>query len=216
MARYESVAVSAGAASLDRGVRRAVEVLQAGGVLAHPTQTVYGIGGAAQPEVDLRVATMKGRELERSPLLRIASDAEDLRLAFPDLVWTPEAERLALRFWPGALTLVLEDGSPRGKAVRVEGHPVMRAVLMAWKAPIGSTSLNISGEPPAVTAGQAERCLDAMTGVDATVLFLDSGDLAGPPPSTLVSLLGPVPTVLREGVVSIEAIEGCLGGEIRT
>ena len=216
MARYESVAVSAGAASLDRGVRRAVEVLQAGGVLAHPTQTVYGIGGAARPEVDLRVATMKGRELERSPLLRIASDAEHLRLAFPDLVWTPEAERLALRFWPGALTLVLEDGSPRGTAVRVEGHPVMRAVLMAWKAPIGSTSLNISGEPPAVTAGQAERCLDAMTGVDATVLLLDSGDLAGPPPSTLVSLLGPVPTVLREGVVSSAAIEGCLGGEIRT
>jgi tRNA A37 threonylcarbamoyladenosine synthetase subunit TsaC/SUA5/YrdC len=92
----------------------------------------------------------------------------------------------------------------------------MRAVLMAWKAPIGSTSLNISGEPPAVTAGQAERCLDAMTGVDATVLFLDSGDLAGPPPSTLVSLLGPVPTVLREGVVSSAAIEDCLGGEIRT
>lgn len=215
MARYESIVASSGAASLRSSVRRAVEVLQAGGVLAHPTQTVYGIGGAMRPDVDRWVATMKGRDLGESPLLRIASGIEDLRRAFPALVWTPEAERLAHRFWPGSLTLVLSDGSPLGQAVRVEGHPVMRAVLQAWKAPIGSTSLNLSGEPPAITARQAASNLAAMAGVEAPVLLLDAGDLAGPPPSTLVSLLGPAPTVLREGAVPAAAIEDCLRGERR-
>lgn len=210
MTRYETIAVSAGAASLDGGVRKAVEVLRAGGMLAHPTETVYGIGGAARPEVDLRVAALKGRALDRAPLLRIALDTRVLLLAFPDLVWPREARRLALRFWPGALTLVLEDGSAQGTAVRVEAHPVMRAVLQEWKAPIGSTSLNFSGEPPAVTAVQAGKCLDMMPDVDVPVLLLDAGDLSGPPPSTLVSFLGSVPEVLREGAVRSAAIQDCL------
>jgi len=207
---YETIAVSAGAASLDGGVRKAVEVLRAGGMLAHPTETVYGIGGAARPEVDLRVAALKGRALDRAPLLRIALDTQVLLLAFPDLVWPREARRLALRFWPGALTLVLEDGSAQGTAVRVEAHPVMRAVLQEWKAPIGSTSLNFSGELPAVTAVQAGECLDMMRDVDVPVLLLDAGDLSGPPPSTLVSFLGSVPEVLREGAVRSAAIQDCL------
>ena len=212
MARYESVAVSAGAASLDRGVCRAVEVLRAGGVLAHPTDTVYGIGGAALGEVDVRVATLKGRTLDGAPLIRIARDMETLLEAFPELVWPVEARRLALRFWPGAVTLVLEDGSGQGTAVRVEGHPVMRAVLSDWAAPIGSTSLNFAGESPAVTAEQSRECLDWMPDVEAPLLFLDAGVLPGPPPSTLVSFLGSIPTVLREGAVPADAIQDCLKG----
>jgi len=212
VARYESVAVSAGAASLDRGVGRAVEVLRAGGVLAHPTDTVYGIGGAALPEVDLQVATLKGRTLDSAPLIRIARDTETFLEAFPELVWPVEARRLAFRFWPGAVTLVLEDGSGRGTAVRVEGHPVMRAVLSAWAAPIGSTSLNLAGESPAVTPEQARECLDRMPDVGTPVIFLDAGVLPGPPPSTLVSFLGSVPTVLREGAVPTDAIQDALKG----
>ena len=212
MARYESVAVSAGAASLDRGVGRAIEVLRAGGVLAHPTDTVYGIGGAALPEVDLQVATLKGRTLDSAPLIRIARDTETVLEAFPELVWPVEARRLAFRFWPGAVTLVLEDGSGRGTAVRVEGHPVMRAVLSAWAAPIGSTSLNLAGESPAVTPEQARECLDRMPDVGTPVIFLDAGVLPGPPPSTLVSFLGSVPTVLREGAVPTDAIQDALKG----
>jgi len=212
VARYESVAVSAGAASLDRGVGRAIEVLRAGGVLAHPTDTVYGIGGAALPEVDLQVATLKGRTLDSAPLIRIARDTETFLEAFPELVWPVEARRLAFRFWPGAVTLVLEDGSGQGTAVRVEGHPVMRAVLSAWAAPIGSTSLNLAGESPAVTPEQARECLDRMPDVGTPVIFLDAGVLPGPPPSTLVSFLGSVPTVLREGAVPTDAIQDALKG----
>jgi len=212
VARYESVAVSAGAASLDRGVGRAIEVLRAGGVLAHPTDTVYGIGGAALPEVDLQVATLKGRTLDSAPLIRIARDTETFLEAFPELVWPVEARRLAFRFWPGAVTLVLEDGSGQGTAVRVEGHPVMRAVLSAWAAPIGSTSLNLAGESPAVTPEQARECLDRMPDVGTPMIFLDAGVLPGPPPSTLVSFLGSVPTVLREGAVPTDAIQDALKG----
>ncbi len=212
MTRYESVAVSPGAASVERAVQRAVEVLRAGGVLAHPTDTVYGLGGAALPEVDLEVATLKGRTLDSAPLIRIAADTETLQTAFPELVWPVEARRLALGFWPGALTLVLEDGSGRGTAVRVEGHPLIQAVLRAWAAPIGSTSLNLAGEPPAVTARQARECLERMPDVEASVVFLDAGALPGPPPSTLVSFLDSVPVVLREGAVPAAAIQDCLRG----
>lgn len=197
---------------MERAVQRAVEVLQAGGVLAHPTDTVYGLGGAALPEVDLQVATLKGRALDAAPLIRIAADTEMLQDAFPELLWPVEARRLALGFWPGALTLVLEDGSGRGTAVRVEGHPLIQAVLRAWAAPIGSTSLNLAGEPPAVTARQSRECLERMPDVEASVVFLDAGALPGPPPSTLVSFLGSVPTVLREGAVPAAAIRDCLKG----
>jgi L-threonylcarbamoyladenylate synthase len=197
---------------MDRAVRKAVEVLEAGGVLGHPTDTVYGIGGAARNEVDRRVAELKGRSVERSPVLRIALDADVLRAFFPELEWTLPAERLAARFWPGALTMVLADGSGRGVAVRAEGHPVMRAVLKAWNAPIGSTSLNSVGEPPAVTARQAGAVLEMMPDVDVPVLLMDAGHLSGPPPSTLVSFLTATPEFLREGAVSRAAIEACLEG----
>ena len=212
MARYERIAVSAGAANLDSTVRQAVAVLEAGGVLGHPTCTVYGIGGAVRPEVDQRVAALKGRALDRSPLIRIALNTDELRQSFPDLEWNVSAMQLASRFWPGAMTLVLADGSGKGVAVRVEGHPVMRAVLKAWQGPIGSTSLNPSGEPAAATAGQAASYLALMPEVDVPVLLMDAGHLAGTPPSTLVSLLTPAPTVLREGAVPRQAIEDCLEG----
>jgi len=216
VARYETIAVSAGAAIVDSTVRKAVAVLEAGGVLGHPTDTVYGIGGAVRTEVDQCVAALKGRRLDQAPLLRIALDVGVLRASFPDLEWNVWAKQLALRFWPGALTLVLADGSGKGVAVRVEGHPVMRAVLKAWKGPIGSTSLNVSGEPPAATAEQAARYLGMMPAADVSVLLLDVGPLAGMPASTLVSLLTPTPTVLREGAVPRQAIEDCLRGISRT
>ena len=212
MTRYESVAVSPGTAGMERAVRRAVEVLQVGGVIAHTTETVYGIGGAVLSEVDLQVATLKARALDAAPLIRIAADTETLEAAFPELLWPVEARRLALGFWPGALTLVLEDGSGRGTAVRVEGHPVTRSVLRAWGAPIGSTSLNLAGEPAALTSRQSRECLGRMPDVEAPVVFLDAGTLPGPPPSTLVSFLGTVPEVLREGAIPAAAIQNCLKG----
>lgn len=211
MAPPEIAAVSAGTASLDAAVCRAVAVLRAGGVLAHPTDRVYGIGGASRADVDRAVSAMKGRELDRFPFLRIALEPEVLRRAYPGLVWPAGAERLAARLWPGPLTMVLADGSGGSLAVRVEGHPVTRAVLEAWGEPITSTSLNVSGEPPACTADEARRCLAGMADPGVPVLLLDAGDLAGPPPSTLVSFLGPTPAVLREGAIPRVEVRALLG-----
>ncbi|MBT8479266.1 MAG: L-threonylcarbamoyladenylate synthase [Gemmatimonadetes bacterium] len=207
MARYESAAVAGETADLAPAVLKAVAVLRAGGMLAHPTETVYGIGGAVRPDVDDRIGRLKGRSVDQAPILRIALDAPTLQRAFPELVWPPAARRLAQQFWPGPLTLVLEGDSGTSTAVRAEGHPVMRAVLEAWGGPMGSTSLNLSGEPPAVTADQAARTLHAMPDVRAAVLLLDAGDLRGPPPSTLVSFVGSGPSVLRDGAVPRRLIE---------
>ena len=212
LARFEEVVASGEPASLARVVERAVEVLCAQGILAHPTDTVYGIGGACLPDVDSHVAVLKGREIEEFPLVRIAADATAIQSSFPDLEWNPWAEVLADRFWPGPLTLVLDDGTGTGVAVRVEGHPVLGSVLRAWGAPISSTSLNRAGESPAVTSVEAKRNLDRMPDVGMSILLVDVGDLPGPPPSTLVSLAGAEPAVLREGALPTESILDCLRG----
>lgn len=189
---------------------RSVAVLEAGGVLAHPTDRVYGIGGAARPDVDRRIAGMKGRSADRFPLLRIAADEQVLRRAYPGLTWPPAAERLAAALWPGPLTLILPDDSGGSLAVRAEGHPAIRSVLEAWGAPMSSTSLNLTGESPALTAAGAAACLAAMPDPGVPVLLLDAGQLSGPPPSTLVSFIGPVPSILRDGATPRADVEAWL------
>jgi L-threonylcarbamoyladenylate synthase len=211
VARADRIDVGS-ASGLSRGISRALEILEAGGVLAHPTARLYGIGGAVRLEVDRVVARLKGREADRFPLLRIASEVATLRAFYPHMVWSPVADRLANRFWPGPLTIILPDGETASIAVRVESHPVVAAVLGAWGEPIGSTSLNLTGREPTHTSEEARRCLRQMPDVEVPVLMLDAGDLAGPPASTLVSLLGPEPEVLREGAISATRIEESLAG----
>jgi L-threonylcarbamoyladenylate synthase len=183
-------------------------VLREGGILAHPTETVYGIGGAAIAEVDADLDRLKGRD--RSPVLRIAGSISVLKASLPEAEWTPEAMRLAGTFWPGPITLVLPLRGGGSVAVRVEGHPVTREVLRAWGGIIGSTSLNLSGGAAARTFREAERVLREMPDIGRPVLLLDAGDLPGPPPSTLVALTGEAPVILREGAVSSGSIRSCI------
>lgn len=190
---------------------RAADVLRAGGILAHPTETVYGFGGAARPEIDRELARLKGRSGRgASAVLRIAASTAIVRKSLPEAVWSPAAERLAAAFWPGPVTLVLPLRSGGSVAVRVEGDPATSAVLARWGGLMGSTSLNRAGEPPARTRDEAVRCLRAMPSSGLPVLLLDAGDLAGPPPSTLVSLTTGSAVILRQGAVSAAAIEDCL------
>ena len=209
MAAFEGVPV-AGAEALAAAVTRAVEVLEAGGLLAHPTATVYGIGGAPRSDVDLRASRLKGRAADGHRVLRIASDVDVLRQAFPDLRWSEAACRLADRFWPGPLTMILPGDSGATLAVRVEAHPVTRTVLTEWGRPIGSTSLNAAGAPPATTVGQARPCLDAMPAEPVSILLLEAGDLAGAPPSTLVSVAGDGVAIVRQGAIGEEEVWRCL------
>jgi len=193
-------------------VARVCRALRAGSILAHPTTSVYGIGGAVA-ESAVRVSTMK-RRAGSIPILRLVLDAQRLRDLHPEIRWNAEAERLANAFWPGPLTLVLDDGTDSGIAVRAEAHPLTRRLLQVFDGEIGSTSLNLSGELPATTVSEARRVLGAMADPGVEVLLLSGGDLPGPPTSTLVSLRGEHPHLLRTGAVSRSVIEAALGAEL--
>lgn len=196
----------------ETAVREAAAVLSDGGVLAHPTETVYGLGGIA-PALDAEIARLKGRE-EPRPLLRLAADRGTFRDRHPGLVWGETAERLADAFWPGPLTLVLDDGDGQGLGVRVEGHPLTRRVLELTGATMSSTSLNVSGEKPARSSEEARTVLEAMPEARTPLAWLDGGDLPGGRPSTILSLRGGGPRLLRRGAVETERLEEILEREV--
>lgn len=182
----------------------AVDHLRAGGVLAYPTETVYGLGGACSLEGVAAVRRLKGREPDKPLLALIASatDADGLR-------WTAEARELASIFWPGSVTLVLDDPDrifPDGirslkgtVGLRVSPHPLVSVLLKEYGAPLTSTSLNVPGEMP-VSSGSEAREVLVRLGADGAVL-LDVGTLPASAPSTVVDCTGRVPVVLREGSV---------------
>lgn len=192
-------------------VEGAVGTLRDGGLLVHPTESVYGIGGVPRA-LDDEIARLKGRSADR-PLLRLAASRDALRRAHPGLRWSREAEALADAFWPGPLTLVLDDGSGSGLGVRVEGHPLTRRVLVELDDTMSSTSLNRSGEEPASTEEEVRRALEAMPPAEVPVFRLEAGTLPGPPPSTVLSLRGRRPRLLREGAVPLERIAELLDRE---
>ena len=175
--------------------------IRAGAVFVYPTETIYGIGGIAEPAVEERIRMAKGRHSE-NPMIVIAGRRETLGSLAVD--FPPAAERLARHFWPGNLTLVLPGrNSARGLAVRVSDHPFVRFVEESVGRPIYSTSANLSGESyvndPERIARIFARTADFM---------IDAGALPESKPSTVVRI-GQDGTyaVVREGVVSKEDIE---------
>lgn len=199
-------------------VDAAVAHLSLGGLLAHPTGSVYGIGGAPDARVEREVARLKGRP--RGPgLVHLVAEADDVRRVWPEAAWPATAGRLADRFWPGPLTLVVDDGSGGGIAVRVEPHEFTRSVVRRSGLPLSSTSLNRTGEPPAADPGVARAVLEGLPASEFAILFVDAGPLPGPPPSTLVRVPGEggqAFDVLREGAIDYRRIDEALaadGGE---
>lgn len=197
-------------------VEAAAAHLARGGLLAHPTGTVYGIGGTPDAELEREVARLKGRTLGPG-LVCLVAEADDVRRAWPEAAWPASAGRLAASFWPGPLTLVLDDGSEHGIAVRVEPHEFTRSVVRRSGAPLSSTSLNRTGEPPAADPGAARAALEALPQSKLAVLFVDAGPLPGLPPSTLVRVPGrggQAFEVLREGAVDARRIGEALVADI--
>lgn len=190
-----------------------VKHLGDGGLIAYPTETVYGIGGLARPGPVEALRRLKGRGEDHPFLLLLPSVGEASALR-----WTDPARALAEVFWPGALTLVLGDpGSafPAGVrsaagtvAVRVSPHPLVRLLLEEVGEPITSTSANPPGAEPARTG---EAALDALRdmGAGEEAWILDHGTLPPSAPSTVVDCTGPVPTVLREGSIPVARL-GCV------
>lgn len=186
---------------------RAAEVLRAGGVVAHPTETVYGL--AVDPFSDAalqRLFAVKGRP-DTNPVLVIVADTAQLEALTGPL--PTEARALADAFWPGPLSLVLPEGpslptlltAGTGRiCARCPAHDAARALAAAFGGPVTSTSANRTGQPPALTAADA-----LLHGVD---LALDGGPLAPSRPSTIYDIQAR--KVLREGPISSPQIEAVL------
>jgi L-threonylcarbamoyladenylate synthase len=186
---------------------RAADVLRAGGLVIYPTDTFYGL--AADPRLSdavQQIFRLKGRAPGQS-LPLIASSLAQARAAAN---WSDVAVRLAERFWPGAVTLVVEpppglaDGvaAPSGGvAIRVPAHAVARGLAEALGFPVTSTSANPSGGSACSSADEAAASL--ARGVD---LVLDGGDTPGGAPSTIVDARVDPPTLVRAGVVAFDRI----------
>jgi L-threonylcarbamoyladenylate synthase len=187
------------------------------GLLAYPTETVYGLGSRAlQADVEA-LAALKGRSA-RKPFLLLISDrsmAEAHGLAF-----NASADALARAFWPGPLTLVLPGGSGRlpdllrgadgGIAVRWTSHQGIAQLVAALGVPLTSTSANLPGQPPGPGAAAIAR--DFATAVDAgRLLVLDGGVLGNRPPSTVVDCTRPRAQIVREGTLSLNELRRAVG-----
>ena len=187
---------------------RAAALLRDGGLVAFPTETVYGLGAhALDAGAVARVFRVKGRPAD-NPLIVHLGDAAELGRVAGHI--TPLAAELAARFWPGPLTLVLEaaPGVPGlvtaglgTVAVRVPGHPVALALLEEAGVPVAAPSANRSGRPSPTTA---QHVLDDLAeDIDALV---DGGPSELGVESTVVDARGDQPVVLREGAVSREEL----------
>lgn len=194
----------------------AVRHLRSGGILGYPTETVYGFGGACTPEAVERIRQLKRREAGK-PLLVLIRGMEDADA----LLWTDEARELATIFWPGSVTIILEDPrgvfppgirSPGGAvAVRVSPHPIVGLLLDGLGGPLTSTSANAPGRPPARSGEEALEAAVAL-GVDSALLVVDGGELPPSESSTVVDCTGPEPWVVREGTVPISRLRCALPG----
>jgi tRNA threonylcarbamoyl adenosine modification protein (Sua5/YciO/YrdC/YwlC family) len=181
----------------------AAQVLDRGGLVILPTETVYGV--AAHPAAAgaaRRLAEAKGREGEK-PIAFLAADAADVRRY--GAVWGRTAERLAKRFWPGPLTMVLDVEGREGSATegfRVPDFDIARRLLRRCGGLLRVTSANRSGEPAALTAEEAVGALGGAVG-----LAIDAGRVPGGTASTVVRVAGEIMTILREGALSEEELK---------
>lgn len=197
-------------------IARAGEMLRAGGLVAFPTETVYGLGANARdPQAVRRIFEAKGRPTT-DPLIVHVLDSDAARAVTSE--WPDLARRLAAAFWPGPLTLVLPrhpdipDLVTAGLdtvAVRVPSHPVARAILEAARVPIAAPSANRFTELSPTRAEHVARALDGR--VD---LIVDGGPTTVGIESTVIDLTGPRPVVLRPGTIpapALAAVVGALG-----
>jgi len=191
-------------------IKEALKALADGGIVAFPTDTVYGVGALAFDNAAIEsIYAAKNRPIEKAIPILIGdlSDLDKVADDIPDM-----ALRLAARFLPGPLTCIVPKkrtlppavSTTATVAVRIPDHPVARALLRA-AGPMAVTSANISGQPSPSTA---QEVYDQLNG--RIPLILDGGRTPGGVPSTLVDCTGEQPVILREGPISLEELLSAL------
>jgi L-threonylcarbamoyladenylate synthase len=194
-------------------IAEAAEILRAGGLVAFPTETVYGLGAHALDDSAVqRIFAAKGRP-SYNPLIVHVSDATAARRLTRD--WTDLAERAAAAFWPGPLTLVLPkipavpDSVTAGLptvALRVPAHPVALALLDRAAIPVAAPSANRFTRVSPTTAAHVARALG-----NRVDLILDGGATPFGIESTVLDATGATPVLLRHGAISLHELEAALG-----
>ena len=187
-------------------------ILREGGLVAFPTETVYGLGGnALDPEASAHIYAAKGRPSD-NPLIVHIADMKDL----PPLVKTiPEsAQILADKFWPGPLTMILEKssrvplqttGGLDTGAVRFPSDPIAQALIRAAGVPVAAPSANVSGRPSPTTAARVREDLG-----DTIDMILDGGPVGIGLESTIVDLTVIPPMILRPGYINLDMLKACI------
>jgi L-threonylcarbamoyladenylate synthase len=194
-------------------VRRAAAILRAGGLVAFPTETVFGLGANALDERAVaRIFAAKGRPPSNPLIVHVAEVAQALTLVRE---WPDSGRRLAERFWPGPLTLVLPGagvvaetvtaGGPT-VAIRIPSHPVALALLREANFPLAAPSANRSSHVSPTTAEHVLRGLDGRI-----EMVLDAGPTTGGIESTVLDVSHVPPRLLRPGLIGPRAIEELVG-----
>ncbi len=195
-------------------IERGISILKNGGLIAYPTDTVYGLGASADiKEAVEKVYRVKGRPRNMALPLLLADVSWINKVA----ISVPEVARSLIEaFMPGALTLVLPksatvsdvvSGGSYTIAVRIPAHPVAIALIKGLGNPLVGTSANLSGKPSPLTAGEVNSQLG-----DSIDLIIDGGRCPGGVESTVVDVTGEKPVIIREGAITGEELEKVIKG----
>lgn len=197
----------------DEQLVEAAEILKNGGLVAFPTETVYGLGAnALEEQASAKIYAAKGRPSD-NPLIAHIASMEDLPKLAAEI---PEAGRkLAEKYWPGPLTLIFpkKDVVPYGTtggldtvAVRMPSDPIASCLIRLAGIPVAAPSANTSGRP---SPTRAEHVIEDMNG--KIEMIIDGGEVGIGVESTIVDVSGEVPTMLRPGAITMEMLQETIG-----
>jgi L-threonylcarbamoyladenylate synthase len=187
-------------------LQHTIDILQHGGVIAFPTDTVYGLAALPfQPETVERLYIVKGRSTEKAIAILLGDLSQLNQVAGPI---SPQAMRLAEHFWPGPLTLIVPRlpalptvlSPNQNIGVRIPNHPIALS-LMRMAGPLAVSSANLSGQANTTTAQEVYAQLKGRIH-----LILDGGQTPGGVPSTVLDCTTPEPTIIREGPITLQQV----------
>ena len=184
-------------------IRTAAQALRSGGIVAFPTETVYGLGVCADNDTAIdNLYSAKQRSRDKKLSIMIA-EPDDVRKHVKQI--TPIANKLISSFWPGPLTIIFDLPDNRTVGIRNSSHHVVKDLLNAAGISIVSTSANISGRPPATDAQQVISSFS-----DKVDVVLDGGSAEAGKPSTVIKIVDNTFEIIRHGVIGKERLNRCL------